>query len=114
MRSVHCSPYEPTVQDMSRAIGRPYSSEPAVGQVGRTGLTAAIPMENPYCSCKLQPQSLWRIPTAAVSHDGSPADPPNPATRLMYWAWIREEPLSYSHSLTAAEWILQRDCSCKP
>ena len=35
-------------------------------------LTAAIPMENPYCSCKLtrhglQLQSLWRIHTAAVS-----------------------------------------------
>ena len=36
------------------------------------GLTAAIPVENPYCSsCKLthglQLQSLWTIPTAAVS-----------------------------------------------
>ena len=33
-------------------------------------LTAAVPMENPYCSCMshgLQLQSLWRIPTAAVS-----------------------------------------------
>ena len=36
-------------------------------------LTAAIPMENRYCSCKLsvlhglQLQSLWRIATAAVS-----------------------------------------------
>ena len=28
-------------------------------------LTAAVPMENPYCSCKLQ--SLWRTPTAVVS-----------------------------------------------
>ena len=33
-------------------------------------LTAAIPLDNPYCSCKLtrlQLQSLWMIPTAAVS-----------------------------------------------
>ena len=31
--------------------------------------TAAIPMENPYCSCKLglQLRSLWRTPAAAVS-----------------------------------------------
>ena len=32
--------------------------------------TAAIPMQNPYCSCELMEgpaQSLWRIPTAAVS-----------------------------------------------
>ena len=29
-------------------------------------------MENPYCSCGLQPQSLWRIPTAAVGYSRSP------------------------------------------
>ena len=39
---------------------------------------AAIPMENPYCSCEqtshgLQLQSLWRIPTAAVSSRGGPS-----------------------------------------
>ena len=30
---------------------------------------AAIPVDDPYCSCRLtrQLQSLWRIPTAAVS-----------------------------------------------
>ena len=42
-------------------------------RAGPSRLTAAIPMENPYCSCKswvshgVQLQSLWRIPAAAVS-----------------------------------------------
>ena len=45
-----------------------------VGSQGEPRLTAAIPMENPYCSCNLllavshglQLRSLCRIPTAAV------------------------------------------------
>ena len=37
---------------------------------GESRLTAAVPVDNPYCSCKshgLQMQSLWIIPTVAVS-----------------------------------------------
>ena len=37
---------------------------------GEPRLTAAVPMDNPYCSCSysrgLQLQSLWIIPTAAA------------------------------------------------
>ena len=46
----------------------------AHGKVGH-GLTAAVPTDSPYCSCKLthhrgrgaQLHSLWIVPTAAVS-----------------------------------------------
>ena len=50
-----------------------------VAEGERPGLPATVPMENPYRGCKLQRhgiaqacrglqlQSLWRIPTAAVS-----------------------------------------------
>ena len=49
---------------------------PAGEGQGEPWLTAALPVESPYCSCKLarhssQPQSLWRIPTAAVRGSAS-------------------------------------------
>ena len=68
--------------DVGRAWGKAHAllwwwSVDAVLKEGGSRLTAAIPMDSPYCSCKLtlllwrvgrglQLHSLWIIPTVAV------------------------------------------------
>ena len=82
------APAREAVSRDAAVVGR-RAQPPGSAVQHRCGLTAAIPMDNPYCSCKLvggswltaaipmenayrsceclQLQSLWRMPTAAVN-----------------------------------------------
>ena len=60
----------PSPQARAEASAAVLELEARCHQVTSRPTAAIVPKENPCCSCGLQPQSLWRIPTAAVSWGG--------------------------------------------